>query len=138
MLGRLQDGQLKLSRKFIVSPAPSCVFSARCAGTCLRVYEELKTGLREIAKRNIPILGLSVDSWGCDYVLINSVHPTISPPFHYRDDRTAATYERVRERVGAKLIFEETGIQFMPINTIYHLASDVEKSRPSSRLRIVS
>ena len=64
-----------------------------------------------------------------DYVLVNAVHPMISPPFHYRDDRTATTYERVRESVGSKLIFEETGIQFMPINTIYHLASDVEKSR---------
>jgi rhamnulokinase len=35
----------------------------------------------------------------------------------------------VREKVSEKLIFEETGIQFMPINTIYHLASDLEKSR---------
>ena len=64
-----------------------------------------------------------------DYVLINAVHPMISPPFHYRDERTAATYEKVRESVGSKLIFEETGIQFMPINTIYHLTSDIEKSR---------
>ncbi len=128
MLGRLQDGQLSLEE---IHRFPSAV--VRVLGSLrwdvLRVYEELKTGLREVAKRNIPILGLSVDSWGVDYVLINSVHPTISPPFHYRDDRTAATYERVREKVGAKLIFEETGIQFMPINTIYHLASDVEKSR---------
>ena len=59
---------------------------------------------------------------------INAVHPMISPPFHYRDERTADTYGKVRESVGSKLIFEETGIQFMPINTIYHLASDVEKS----------
>ena len=128
MLGRLQDGQLSLEE---IHRFPSAV--VRVLGSLrwdvLRVYEELKAGLREVAKRNIPILGLSVDSWGVDYVLINSVHPTISPPFHYRDDRTAATYERVREKVGAKLIFEETGIQFMPINTIYHLASDVEKSR---------
>jgi rhamnulokinase len=128
MLGRLQDGQLSLEE---IHRFPSAV--VRVLGSLrwdvLRVYEELKTGLREVAKRNIPILGLSVDSWGVDYVLINSVHPTISPPFHYRDDRTAATYERVREKVGAKLIFEETGIQFMSINTLYHLASDLEKSR---------
>ena len=94
---------------------------------CLRVSEELKAGLREIAKRNIPVLGVSVDSWGVDYVLVNSVHPMISPPFHYRDDRTASTYERCANH-GAELIFEETGIQFIPINTIYHLASDVERS----------
>ena len=35
----------------------------------------------------------------------------------------------MREEVGSELIFAETGIQFMTINTIYHLASDLEKSR---------
>ena len=128
MLGTLDDGRLSLEE---IHRFPSAI--VRVLGSLrwdvLRIYEELKTGLRKIAKRNLPILGISVDSWGVDYVLINAVHPMISPPFHYRDERTAATYEKVRERVGSKLIFEETGIQFMPINTIYHLTSDIEKSR---------
>ena len=49
-------------------------------------------------------------------------------PFSLPGRPHGTTYERVREKVGAKLIFEETGIQFMPINTIYHLASDLEKA----------
>ncbi len=128
MLACLQDGRLSLEE---IHRFPSAV--VRVLGSLrwdvLRVHEELKVGLRKIAKRKVPALGISVDSWGVDYVLVNAVHPMLSPPFHYRDDRTATTYERVRESVGSKLIFEETGIQFMPINTIYHLASDVEKSR---------
>ena len=128
MLGRLEDGRLALEE---IHRFPSAV--VRVLGSLrwdvLRIYEELKAGLREISKRNLPIAGVSVDSWGVDYVLLNAVHPMISPPFHYRDERTASTYEKVRESVGSKLIFEETGIQFMPINTIYHLASDVERSR---------
>lgn len=128
MLACLEDGRLSLEE---IHRFPSAV--VRVLGSLrwdvLRVHEELKVGLRKIAKRSVPALGISVDSWGVDYVLVNAVHPMLSPPFHYRDDRTATTYERVRETVGSKLIFEETGIQFMPINTIYHLASDVEKSR---------
>ena len=128
MLGRLEDGRLALEE---IHRFPSAV--VRVLGSLrwdvLRIYEELKAGLREISKRNLPIAGVSVDSWGVDYVLLNAVHPMISPPFHYRDERTASTYEKVRESIGSKLIFEETGIQFMPINTIYHLASDVERSR---------
>ena len=127
MLARLEDRQLTLEE---IHRFPSAM--VRVLGSLrwdvLRIYEELKAGLRKVAARAIPIRGISVDSWGVDYVLINSVHPMISPPFHYRDERTARPYESVRERVGAKLIFEETGIQFMPINTIYHLTSDVEKS----------
>ncbi len=128
MLGRLANGRLGLEE---IHRFPSAM--VRVLGSLrwdvLRIYEELKTGLRKIAKRNLPILGISVDSWGVDYVLINAVHPMISPPFHYRDGRTASTFDKVRETVGSKLIFEETGIQFMPINTIYHLSSDIEKSR---------
>jgi rhamnulokinase len=52
------------------------------------------------------------------------------PPFHYRDSRTEGTYDTVRAEIGSELIFAETGIQFMPINTIYHLASDLKKSGP--------
>ena len=52
----------------------------------------------------------------------------LAPPFQYRDARTDETYPRVTRELGAEFIFAETGIQFMPINTLYHLASDVEKS----------
>jgi rhamnulokinase len=129
MLAQLEAGHLSLEE---IHRFPSAV--VRVLGTLrwdvLRIYEELKTGLREVAKRKSGARGISVDSWGVDYVLVNAVHPMISPPFHYRDDRTAATYEKLRDSIGSELIFEETGIQFMPINTIYHLASDVERSRP--------
>jgi rhamnulokinase len=128
MLARFEEGRLSLEEIHRFPSAVVRVFGS-LRWDVLRIYEELKAGLRKIAKRDIPILGISVDSWGVDYVLVNSEHPMISPPFHYRDERTATTYERVRETVGSKLIFEETGIQFMPINTIYQLASDVEKSR---------
>jgi rhamnulokinase len=127
MLARLEDRRLSLEE---IHRFPSAM--VRVLGSLrwdvLRIYDELKAGLRKIAKREIPVRGLSVDSWGVDYVLINAVHPMISPPFHYRDERTGPMYDKVRQQVGAKLIFEETGIQFMPINTIYHLSSDVEKS----------
>ncbi len=47
-----------------------------------------------------------------------------------RDPRTAGPYERVRRDVGEDVIFEQTGIQFMPINTLYQLVADTENCRP--------
>src|SRR6202047_4202777 len=127
MLGRLEDGRLTLEEMHrFPSPAVRVLGSLRW--DVLHIFEELKTGLRQIAARQVAVRSLSVDSWGVDYVLLNAVHPMLSPPFHYRDARTEGTYERVREHVGSELIFAETGIQFMPINTIYHLVSDVDKS----------
>jgi sugar (pentulose or hexulose) kinase len=127
MLGRLEDGRLTLEE---TNRFPSA--AVRVLGSLrwdvLRIFEELKTGLRKVTERHVSVASLSVDSWGVDYVLINAVHPMLSPPFHYRDARTESTYERVRKQVGSELIFAETGIQFMPINTIYHLVSDIEES----------
>src|ERR1700732_4289681 len=127
MLGRLEDGRLTLEEMHrFPSPAVRVLGSLRW--DVWHIFEELKTGLRQVAARQVAVRSLSVDSWGVDYVLLNAVHPMLSPPFHYRDARTEGTYERVREHVGSELIFAETGIQFMPINTIYHLVSDVDKS----------
>jgi rhamnulokinase len=127
MLGRLEGGRLLLEE---IHRFPSAV--VRVMGSLrwdlLRIFEELKSGLRAVAQRGLPVDSLSVDSWGVDYVLLNNVHPMLSPPFHYRDARTEDTYEKVRKSIGSELIFAETGIQFMPINTIYHLASDLERS----------
>jgi rhamnulokinase len=128
MFGRLEGGRLTLEEMHRFPSAAVRVLGS-LRWDVLRIFEELKIGLRSVGQRRVPVASLSVDSWGVDYVLLNAVHPMLSPPFHYRDARTEETYDRVREKIGAELIFAETGIQFMPINTIYHLAADLEKSR---------
>ena len=127
MLACLEDGRLTLEEIHrFASGAVSIMGSLRW--DVLRIFDELKTGLRKAAARELPVASVSVDSWGVDYVLFNGTHPTLAPPFQYRDARTDETYARVVEKLGAEFIFAETGIQFMSINTLYHLASDVEKS----------
>ncbi|MBV9390380.1 MAG: rhamnulokinase, partial [Verrucomicrobia bacterium] len=128
MLGQLDHDRIKLEEihRF---PSAAVTILGSLRWDVMRIFEELKIGLRKLAHRKVPAGSLSVDSWGVDYVLLNSVHPMLWPPFHYRDARTAQTYDRIRASVGAETIFAETGIQFMTINTIYHLGSDVEKSR---------
>lgn len=48
----------------------------------------------------------------------------IPPSFHYRDPRTARGVERMHALVPWPEVFAETGIQFMPINTLYQLAAE--------------
>ena len=127
MLGTLADGRLSIEE---VHRFPNG--AVRLMGTLrwdmLRIFEELKTGLRKVARMGVPAASVSVDSWGVDYAYINAVHPLLAPPFQYRDPRTDITYPQVLDKVGKDFIFEETGIQFMSINTLYHLASDVQNS----------
>ena len=80
MLGRFEDGRFTLEEMHRFTSAAVRVLGS-LRWDVLRIFEELKAGLRNVARRHVPVASLSVDSWGVDYVLINGVHPMLSPPF---------------------------------------------------------
>jgi rhamnulokinase len=85
---------------------------------------ELKEGLRKAVKAGVDFKSISTDSWGVDYVLFNSDGEVLSPIFHYRDSRSKRGVERALKTINYETIFKETGIQFMPINTLFQLAAE--------------
>lgn len=96
------------------------------AGTALcwdapRLFEELRAGLRACRGRRIAALG--VDTWGVDFGLLDARGELLAPPRHYRDPRNEAAMTTVLERIPRGRIFASTGIQFMPLNTLYQLAA---------------
>lgn len=127
ILGTLTGGALQLEEIHRFATGPIRVASS-LRWNILGIFEELKRGLRKVAERGVPVAGVSVDSWGVDYVLMGDGQPLIALPHHYRDPRTEGTYTSTMERVGCEKIFVETGIQFMPINTLYQLIADAEQS----------
>ena len=125
ILGTFTDGALALEEihRF---PNSATRIQGSLRWNVLRIFEELKRGLRVVAAREIPIVGLSTDSWGVDYVLFKDRQPMLTPPYQYRDARTDRTYSAALEKAGRDKIFAETGIQFTPINTLYQLIAEVE------------
>jgi rhamnulokinase len=87
----------------------------------LRLFEEMKNGLRQAASRKPVSIG--VDTWGVDYALLDRTGALVGNPSHYRDSRTNGTLSRVLGIVPKKEIFEHTGLQFMEINTLFQLFS---------------
>src|SRR6266699_3347312 len=69
----------------------------------------------------VELSGIGVDAWGVDYALLGERGELLSNPYHYRDKRTDGVMELVFEKVSREAIYRETGIQFMPINTLYQL-----------------
>jgi rhamnulokinase len=125
MLGTLENGKLDIQEIHRFSNGPVCI-----AGTyrwdTLRIFEELKAGLRKVAERGIAARSVSVDSWGVDYVLMRGGEPQLAIPYNYRDARTEKTFETAMRVAGAERIFNETGIQFMSLNTLYQFIADLE------------
>ena len=87
----------------------------------LRILGEIKDGIARAAKDGEQIESLGVDAWGVDFGLLDRDGSLISNPYHYRDPRTEGMQERAFGRMPKEEIYETTGVQFMPINTLYQL-----------------
>ena len=83
------------------------------------LWHEMRTTLSELATTELA--GIGVDAWGVDYALLDATGTLLENPYHYRDKRTSGMMERVFRRVSKDEIYGTTGIQFMPINTVYQL-----------------
>lgn len=124
MLGTLKDQRLSLEEihRF---PNGAIAVCGSLRWDALRLFDELKTGLRKAAARGVPIAGISTDSWGVDYVLIKGNEPMLTAPYQYRDARTDHMYDAISKKVALDTVFDESGIQFMTINTLCQLYADL-------------
>ncbi|MFP6886012.1 MAG: rhamnulokinase, partial [Opitutales bacterium] len=59
------------------------------------IFAEIMAGMRKVSSLGEEIVGISVDSWGVDYVLLDADGDLIPPTFHYRDSRNKAASEAV-------------------------------------------
>lgn len=87
----------------------------------LKLWLEVRRALAQLG--NVELAGIGVDGWGVDYALLGERGDLLENPYHYRDRRTEGVMEEVLARVGREEIYSATGIQFMPINTLYQLVS---------------
>ncbi|MCC6604082.1 MAG: rhamnulokinase [Anaerolineae bacterium] len=94
----------------------------------LQLWDDIQTG---IAKgKALHPASIGVDTWGIDFGLLDKHGRLIGNPVHYRDGRTTHMMESAFTKVPKAEIFAQTGIQFMPINTLYQLLSLVKSGSP--------
>jgi len=84
-----------------------------------RLWWEVQSVLEGLKETDLTSIG--VDAWGVDYALLGERGELLQNPYHYRDSRTNGVMQEVFRKVSKEEIYSSTGIQFMPINTIYQL-----------------
>ena len=84
----------------------------------LGLYRSVCSGLTAAAS-TFPLASVGIDTWGVDYGLLDAAGALVGNPVHYRDSRT----EGITVPVSAETLYAVTGIQQLPINTIYQLAA---------------
>jgi len=132
MLGTLEAGRLAL-REVHRFPNGPLALNGHAHWNVYRLYEEILASLR--ACRNELGAGLSslgIDTWGLDYGLLTADGALLGLPYTYRDGRTAGVMEEFCARLPAQRIYQLTGIQFMPINTLYQLAAWARRRSPAT------
>ena len=87
----------------------------------LRLFFEMKQGLRKSFALHGDIDSVGVDTWGVDFGLLGKNGELLGNPVHYRDTRTDGMIEEACRILSAKEIFDTTGIAFQKFNTLYQL-----------------
>ncbi len=89
----------------------------------LGLWEAVLVGLGKARAAAGTLDSIGVDTWGVDYGLVDATGLLLGMPYHYRDHRTDGVLERVCATVPRATIYRQTGIQFLPFNTLYQLVA---------------
>jgi rhamnulokinase len=119
MLGTLEEGRVSLEETHRF-PNRVLTVNGHLHWDLAHLEKEIFAGLEKAAARNVPISGISADSWGVDYVLLDAKGNALGRPYCYRDARTADSPARLFKKLPLPEVYHETGIQFMTINTLFH------------------
>ena len=86
------------------------------------LFEELKNGLKAAARKGYAVKGIGIDTWGVDFGLLDRNGHLVGNPVCYRDARTDGLPEKVfAGTLDRTAHYAVTGIQVMPINTLFQL-----------------
>lgn len=95
-----------------------------------RLWDEIKVALRKAAAGQGALDGVGVDTWGVDFGLIGRGETLLGNPVHYRDARTEGMIDAACASLPRERIYELTGLQFLPFNTVYQLLAMVRSNSP--------
>ncbi len=96
----------------------------------IRLFDEMKVALGKAAAEWPGLEGVAVDTWGVDFGLVGKGDYLLGNPVHYRDARTEGMMELALKRVSKEKIYDITGLQFLPFNTVYQLLAMSQANGP--------
>jgi len=137
MIGRFDGERLRLSEVHRFPNGPVRLPDDTGTGhrlhwDVLRLWSEVTRSLAlAVQEHGAGLAGVGLDTWGVDFGLLDRDGALISNPYHHRDSRTDGMLEEAFRRVPRAVIFEQTGIQFMQLNSLYQLLALVVGHSPA-------
>ncbi|GIW02600.1 rhamnulokinase family protein [Roseiflexus sp.] len=96
-----------------------------------RLWREIQTGVRRYAtwENQALLVSIGIDTWAVDYALLDERGALIGDPYAYRDPRNEGIAELVDAIISPEELYERTGLQRLPFNTLYQLYAERDGSR---------
>lgn len=89
------------------------------------LWAEVQAGMRALDAGERAVDSIGVDTWGVDYGLLGRDGRLVDTPTCYRDPRNVAAMRYALDLLGPARLYDATGVQIIPINTLFSLVSDV-------------
>lgn len=125
ILGIYENGKLRMEEVHRFTNDPVMV-NGTLYWDVLRLFHEIQQGLLK-AKEAGGFDSIGIDTWGVDFGLLDKDGNLLENPVNYRDKRTAGLVDESFKKIPKAEFYNETGIQFMELNTVFQLFSIVLK-----------
>ena len=88
------------------------------------LFNQILEGMRQCKAAGYLPETIGIDTWGCDYVLLDQDQTPIGHPIAYRDDRHEQSAASFLNKYSSENLYAINGLQYQPFNTLFQLYQD--------------
>ena len=116
------DGQSIQMREFTRFDNPQLPLGGHIYWDLPHLYNEVLKALRKVNAEGIQLQSIGIDTWGCDFAFFGADGQLLGLPHCYRDPYTDGAMDSFfAEKMPSAEVYDRTGIQFMPFNSLFQL-----------------
>lgn len=121
ILGMLQDNRIELQEIHRFENKP-IMLNGTLYWDLLFLWDNILHSLKKVAASGIKRLsGIGIDTFNCDFGLLDPRGNLLLNPLSYRDQGSASALDYIKERIDEQELYEITGIGYMTITALVRL-----------------
>jgi len=122
ILGQVVDGKLRLEEvhRFTNEMVER---GGQLCWDIAQLFEEILAGMEKCRALGKTPTSMGIDTWGVDFMLLDENDAPLGNAVAYRDSRTDGMDEILSRAISEEELYNRTGIQKLPFNTIYQLVA---------------
>lgn len=123
MWGALQDGRITMGEIASFENIPVSE-KGELQWNIPQIYRQITESMRQMGVQEVGVNGISCHSWPSDFMLFNKDGAVLTPVARRVNSVDPGGMEKMFAKVPWEAVYEETGVQRLPGNTLFQLANE--------------